>query len=138
MLQNLVLTKIIQIRQSLTRIQTRSHLSLNEFLNDADAQDIVVLNFQNAIQGCIDLADNIIADQEWGTPGSFNEALDTLAEHGIIPSSDAENYKSMVRFRNLTVHAYAKIDHHKIYEVVQTGPKDIERYLDYVVAFCKL
>lgn len=127
MLQNLVLTKIIQIRQSVTRIQTRSHLSVAEFLNDPDAQDIVVLNFQNAIQGCIDLADHIIADQEWGTPGSFSEALDTRAEHGIIPSTDAENYKSMVRFRNLTVHAYAKIDYRKVYDVMQSGPQDIER-----------
>jgi uncharacterized protein YutE (UPF0331/DUF86 family) len=69
----------------LARIQTRAHLSLNEFLNDADAQDIVVLNFQNAIQGCIDLADHLIADQEWGIPGSFSEAIDKLAEHGVIP-----------------------------------------------------
>jgi hypothetical protein len=47
--QNLVLAKIIQIRQGLARIQTRSSLTLNEFINDADAQDVVILNFQNAI-----------------------------------------------------------------------------------------
>jgi uncharacterized protein YutE (UPF0331/DUF86 family) len=122
----------------LKRIQTRSHLALNEFLNDADAQDVVVLNFQNAIQGCIDLADHIIADQEWGTPGSFSEAIDTLAEHDMIPQTDAENYKSMIRFRNLIVHAYAKIDYRKVYEVMQTGPQDIECYLDYVATFCKI
>ena len=97
-----------------------------------------MLNFQNAIQGCIDLADHIIADQEWGTPGSFSEAIDTLAEHGVIPQSDAEAYKSMIRFRNLIVHAYAKIDYRKVYEVMQNGPKDIERYIDCVAAFCKL
>lgn len=44
----------------------------------------------------------------------------------------------MVRFRNLTVHAYAKIDYRKVYDVMQSGPQDIERYIDFVAAFCKL
>jgi len=136
--QHKVLSKIIQIRQSLARIKTRSPLNLNEFLNDADAQDVVVLNFQNAIQGCIDLADHIIADQEWAMPGSFSEAIDTLAEHDVILQADAETYKSMIRFRNLTVHAYAKIDYRQVYDVMQNGPKDIERYMDAVAAFYKL
>jgi len=96
------------------------------------------LNFQNAIQGCIDLADYLIADQDWGLPGSAGEAMDKLAEHGVLSLSDAEVYKSMIRFRNLIVHAYAKIDYRKVYEAMQTGPKDIEQYLDSIAVFCKL
>lgn len=122
----------------MTRIQTRAHLSLDEFLNDADAQDVVVLNFQNAIQSCIDLADYLIADQEWGIPGSAGEAMDKLAEHGVISQTDAETYKSLIRFRNLTVHAYAKIDYRQVHHIMQNDPKDIERYIDAVGTFCKL
>lgn len=136
--QNLVLAKMIQIRQSLARIKTRMHLSLNEFLSDADSQDIVVLNFQNAIQGCIDLADYLIADQEWGLPGSAGEAMDKLAEHAVISYADAEIYKKMVRFRNLVVHGYSKIDYRQVFDVMQNGPKDIERYIETVATFCKL
>jgi uncharacterized protein YutE (UPF0331/DUF86 family) len=44
----------------------------------------------------------------------------------------------MIRFRNLTVHAYAKIDYRQVYEVMQNGPQDIERYIDAVASFCKL
>ena len=137
-LQNRVLTKIIQVRQSLARIQTRLQIPLAEFLNNADAQDVVVLNFQNAIQGCIDLAEYLIADQEWGVPGSAGEAMDTLAEHGVISPAEAETYKSMIRFRNLLVHAYARIDYRQVYEVMQSRPQDIERYIDSLAAFCKL
>jgi len=97
-----------------------------------------VLNFQNAIQGCIDLADYLITDHEWGIPGSAGEAIEKLAEHDVIPQTEAENYKSMIRFRNLTVHAYAKIDYRQVYEVMQSGPQAIEQYLDSIAAFCKL
>jgi len=96
------------------------------------------LNFQNAIQGCIDLADYLIADQDWGLPGSAGEAMDKLAEHSVISLSDAEVYKSMVRFRNLTVHAYARIDYRQVYDVMQKGLKDIEHYTDAIATFCKL
>jgi uncharacterized protein YutE (UPF0331/DUF86 family) len=111
---------------------------LHEFLDDADAQDIVVLNFQNAIQGCIDLADHLITDQEWGIPGSAGEAMDKLAEHSVISRDEAETYKSMMRFRNLTVQAYAKIDYQQVYDVMQNGQKDIERYIESIATFCKL
>lgn len=44
----------------------------------------------------------------------------------------------MVRFRNLTVHAYAKIDYQQVYNILQSGPQDLERYIDAIVAYCKL
>jgi len=136
--RNLILAKIIFIRQSLARIQTRAHLSLDEFLQDADAQDIVKLNFQNAIQGCLDLADHIIADEEWGIPGSFGEAMDKLAEHGVISPPEAETYKKMGRFRNLLVHGYARVDHREVYKIMQTGQRDIEKYVESIGDFCKI
>ncbi len=64
--------------------------------------------------------------------------MDKLAEHGVISQDDAEAYKSMVRFRNLTVHAYAKVDYRQVYEVMKNGPKDIERYIESIATFCKL
>ena len=126
------------IRQSIARIQTRARLSLDEFLQDADAQDVVKLNFQNAIQGCLDLADHIIADEEWGIPGSFGEAMDKLAEHGVISPANAETYKKMGRFRNLLVHGYARVDHREVHRIMQAGVRDIERYVESIVDYCKI
>jgi uncharacterized protein YutE (UPF0331/DUF86 family) len=133
-----LLAKIALIRESLGRIQTRRLLSLDEFLNDADARDVVVLDFQNAIQGCIDIADHLIADQEWGVPGSAGEAIDKLSEHGVIAPTDGETYKSMIRFRNLMVQAYAKTDYRQVYSIMKAGIQAIERYIDAIAAYCKL
>ncbi len=136
--RNLILNKVIQIRQSIARIQTRALLSSDEFFQDADAQDIVKLNFQNAIQGCLDLADHIIADEEWGIPGSFGEAMDKLAEHGVISPAEAETYKKMGRFRNLLVHGYARVDHRELYKIMKTGLRDIEKYVESIIDYFKI
>jgi len=64
--------------------------------------------------------------------------MDKLAEHGVISQADSETYKSIVRFRNLTVHAYAQIDYRQVFDIMQNGPQDIERYIDSIAAFCKL
>jgi uncharacterized protein YutE (UPF0331/DUF86 family) len=84
------------------------------------------------------LADHLISEEEWGMPGSFSEAIDKLAEHGVLPQADAETYKSMVRFRNLTVHAYAKVDFRQVHDIMKTGPDNIERFIDAIVTYCKL
>jgi uncharacterized protein YutE (UPF0331/DUF86 family) len=44
----------------------------------------------------------------------------------------------MVRFRNLIVHTYAKIDYQQVFDIMQNGPKVIESYIDAVGTFCKL
>jgi len=88
--QNLVLNRIVLIRQALSRIRSREHLSEEQFLQNADAQDVVLFNFQIALQGCLDLADHLISDEEWGIPGSFGEAMDKLAAQRLSSIEDAE------------------------------------------------
>ena len=97
-----------------------------------------MFNFQVAIQGCLDLADHLISDEEWGIPGSFGEAMDKLAEHGIFSFAEAELYKRMGRFRNLIVHGYARIDVREVYKIMQAGPANIEKFVDAFVTYCKL
>lgn len=113
-------------------------MSEEKFLQDVDAQDVVMFNFQVAIQGCLDLADHLISDEEWGIPGSFGEAMDKLAEHGLFSIAEAELYKKMGRFRNLIVHGYARVDMREVHKIMKSGPADIEKYIDAFVAFCKL
>lgn len=136
--QNLVLNKIILIRHAVSRIRSRRHLSEAQFLQDADAQDVVLFNFQIAIQGCLDLADHLISDEEWGIPGSFGEAMDKLAEHGLFSMEAAERYKKMGRFRNLVVHGYARVDMREVYKIMSTGPESIEKFVEAFAEYCKL
>ena len=44
----------------------------------------------------------------------------------------------MVQFRSLIVQAYAKVDFREVYKIMQSGPKDIERFIDSIGTYCRL
>lgn len=69
--RDIIMSKIINIQKSLHRFKEKQKISREEFLKDIDVQDIVLLNLQNAIQGCVDIASHIISDNNWGVPGSI-------------------------------------------------------------------
>lgn len=81
---DIILKKIAFIRDHLQRVQSQVNCTLEEFLSERDRQDIVCFNLLQAIQGCADLADHLVADQGWGIPGSYGEAIEILVKQKVI------------------------------------------------------
>lgn len=106
--RSIVLRKISRIRYYLSRIKEHSHISLQEFLNDVNTQDIILHNLQLGIQGCIDLGSHIISDEGWGIAGSFSEIFYLLGDKGVIHRDLSEKMITMVGFRNIIIHEYEK------------------------------
>ena len=82
--RDIILAKIIHIQKSLERLQAKKEISLENFIKDQDAQDIVLFNLQTAIQGCIDIASHIVSDNNWGVPENLGGLFDILNGKKII------------------------------------------------------
>ncbi|MBN2012096.1 DUF86 domain-containing protein [candidate division KSB1 bacterium] len=121
--------KIDSVRHNLKRLQQKLNISLQNFLTDEDAQEIVLLNLQHAIQGCIDIGTHIVSDENWGVPGSISEIFYSLEEHKIIPTELVERLIPMAGFRNLIVHQYQDIDFNIVYLIYQNRLSDISDFL---------
>lgn len=135
---NLVLEKVVFIRDHLERVKAKKDVTLEEFLADRDSQDIVCFNLVQAIQGCADLASHIVSDEGWGIPNSYNDAIDILSKHNIFTSQQRETYKKMFGFRNHIVHQYAKIDAVEVYRVMTERLDDLDEFIACVVAYFHL
>lgn len=98
--------KISNVRHNLSRIRTKAPLQLNDLKTDIDIQDIVLHNLQLAVQGCIDIAAHIVADQGWGVAGSINETFYILRDKKAISLEMMEKMVSMAGFRNILLHEY--------------------------------
>ncbi|MEW5758195.1 MAG: DUF86 domain-containing protein [Candidatus Omnitrophota bacterium] len=136
--RDIVIAKIANINDSLSRLKEKQGISLGNFLNNRDVQDIVRINLLDAIQGCIDIASHIISDNDWGIPGSFSGLFDVLYEKKVISREMLEIMCSMAGFRNVIVHEYAKIDMNKVFNIFTNQLSDIEKYLEEIVLYCKL
>ena len=86
------------------------------FVDDWVMRSMAERAVQVAVEIMIDVAERIIALSGAGPVAGAAEAIDALAQLGVIHS--AEPYRSMVRFRNLIVHEYARIDPAVLYDIV--------------------
>jgi uncharacterized protein YutE (UPF0331/DUF86 family) len=133
-----VLRKISQIRQRLTRLKYKKDVSVARLRSDPDTQDIVLHNLQLAIQGCVDIGSHIIADEGWGIAGSFSEIFYILQEKKVLGPVLTDKMIAMVGFRNLLVHEYETIRFDLVYDILQTHLSDIEEFLLAIIDHFKM
>ena len=81
----------------------------------------------------VDMANHIVARQGLGTPTSYQEAVDLLIDHGVLPAENAEAYGQMVRFRNRAVHMYYEIDVDEVCAILDSDLSDFETFIAAIV-----
>ncbi len=136
--QDIVRSKIAHIQHSLQRLREKQSVSLQELQSNEDIQDIVLHNLQNAIQGCLDLASHIIADEGWAIPPAQAGLFQVLSEHQVLTAEQAAEMKAMVGFRNIIVHEYATINMKKVHEVLIKRLQDFDRFCQQVIRYAGL
>jgi uncharacterized protein YutE (UPF0331/DUF86 family) len=125
----LVLDKSARIRGRLARMAAAIRAGGEAFGADQALVEQAAFNIFLAMQEAIDLASHIVADEGWGTPETLGELFDVLASHGVIVESTAEAMRRGTRLRNLIAHAYVAIQPDRLFDSVQRGMPEIERFL---------
>ena len=136
--KSIITAKMANIKKNLDRLKEKQGLSNEEFRANQDVQDIVLLNLQVAIQGCIDIASHIISDNNWGVPGSLAGLFDILTEKKVISEETKKIMRQMAGFRNLIVHEYAELDLDKVYFVFTDRLADFNNFLKEISIYAKL
>jgi len=136
--KNVILDKASRIERHLKRIESKGSITLDEFLNDADLQDIFLFNLQVAIQNCIDMASHIISDENMGIAGSTSEIFYLLQENNYINAELTGKVIAAVGLRNLLVHEYGNLDLKKVYKIIQGDINDLREFITSVLKKCGL
>ncbi len=131
--KDLLFAKISSVKKHLNRVKKQAGITLSEFLNDVDAQDIILFNLQLAIQNCIDIAAHIISEEVMEVAGSTSEMFYYLEENSVIKQQLTEKMIKAVGLRNLIVHEYGNLDMKIVYEASRHDIKDLNDYLKAVV-----
>ena len=83
---------------------------------------------QVAVECCIDVANHIIARQNWRAPSSYADSFAVLVEKGVLPRDFLDTARQMVGMRNRLVHLYWEVDAGTVYQVLQNNLDDFERF----------
>lgn len=115
----LVISKLDSLARCVERLKSKTPEALDILQNNIDAQDIIAVNLERAVQLCVDIALHWIATGSRSPmPETMAESFRVLADQGAIPEPIARDLISAVGFRNLSVHAYDKINWEIVWKIV--------------------
>ena len=133
------MVKVEVIRQRLNKLLTSLgkfekflSLSLEEFLEDDIAQDVVEYNLFICINIMIDIATHIVVENGFGNPETMGGAFDILKKEKYLTADETKTYKNMVGLRNILAHEYLKINKKIIYDILQNNLTDIKKFVVFI------
>lgn len=100
----------------------------HEFLGNPDKIGNAKYHFVIAIECCIDIANHVIASENYRFPKDSADGFASLAEQRVFDADFAATLGAMARFRNRLVHLYWDVDDGQVQEYLQTSLGDIERF----------
>ena len=132
--KQLVAAKLESLRRALVRVRERTPGDAAKLAVDLDAQDIVSLNLQRAVQLCVDIAYHLAAAEDVAEPETMADAFITLGTLGMIDAPLADAMRRAVGFRNIAVHQYEKMDWQIVFDVATKRIADLELFARAVAA----
>ena len=124
----LLAAKIVAVRDATARVRAVLPESVEAFIADRTAREVVTLNLFVAIQSCLDLAAHWLADAGWDMPGAYADVFTTMARHAVIPDELATRLAGAAAFRNLVAHQYGVLDWSRVYALATSELGDLDGF----------
>jgi len=127
--KELLAERTAAVERHLERVKKCLPDSEDEFTPLSESSDSVILHLWQAIQLIIDMAASSCVHFNLSTPVSYADAFLKLGEAGYLDKPLATRLSHAAGFRNRIVHAYEKLDMHKVYCIAKSGPSDLKAFL---------
>jgi uncharacterized protein YutE (UPF0331/DUF86 family) len=91
----------------------------DRFLQDLDLQAVAERHLQIAIQGAIDIAVHILAEDFPQTPEDYAGAFRMLGRVGVVDGALADRLAAAAGLRNVIVHLYLDVDPEQVWRSLE-------------------
>ena len=116
------------IDDNLEKLNTLSCLSRDEFMADFRNLDATVRRLQTSIEALVDISRYVIRSLGLPSADAYRQVPTVLADAGYFDQTSAGIYDKMVRFRNLIVHHYYRVDPEDIYNILTENLSDLQNW----------
>jgi uncharacterized protein YutE (UPF0331/DUF86 family) len=137
-LENSVLNRLFtEMDESLRKLRSLSKLSEDEFLSHYEKIDTSKYNFIVAIEAIIDICNRIISKRELGFPQDYSDVIKLMSQEGVLEGDLVGRLVEMVKFRNMLVHLYWKIENDRLYKYLKENLGDFEAFKEAIRKYLK-
>lgn len=121
-----VLGKIGNLRDAINTLEKVNQKVELDAIEPWIAEDLRVLHLQRGIQAITDLANHLIAENDWKAPEAATDSVLELGERGVLSDEIANTAMRMIGFRNIAVHEYGELDSEVVRFLAETRLEDLE------------
>jgi uncharacterized protein YutE (UPF0331/DUF86 family) len=137
-LENSVLNRLFtEMDESLRKLRSLSKLSEDEFLGHYEKIDTAKYNFIVAIEAIIDICNRIISKRKLGFPQDYSDVIKLMSQEGVVEGDLVGRLVEMVKFRNMLVHLYWKIENDRLYQYLRENLGDFEAFKEAIRKYLK-
>jgi uncharacterized protein YutE (UPF0331/DUF86 family) len=127
--KNVVETRLAFLRSTLAKLKELQKVSRDEFLEKTETQWAVEHGLHLAAEAIFDIGNHILVGYFSERAVPYDLVLETLAHKCVVSEELVQQFERLGGFRNILVHEYLSVDLAKVYERLQNGLTDLERFI---------
>jgi uncharacterized protein YutE (UPF0331/DUF86 family) len=108
--------RLQRLEETIERLEQVREGGRDAYLPDADLRAMTERLLEVAIQICIDLGAQIVAELSAPAPTDYAGIFKILADKGLLPADLAGRMGDAARQRNLLVHLYMEVDDGAVFD----------------------
>lgn len=117
-----------EMDEALRKLNGFSKFQMEEFLAHEEMIDAAKYDFIVAIEAMIDICNRIISVDKLGYPQDYSDMIRLMGQKGQFQEDLVKQLIEMVKFRNVLVHLYWKIENEKLYDYLKNNLGDFEEF----------
>ena len=117
--------KFGQLDEFLVILDGITRITLESFLKDKLLIGGAKYYLQVSIECCLDIANHIIAAEDFRAPRDYADSFNVLEENDVLGEDLGMKLRQMAKFRNRLVHLYGEIDDAYVYAFIKQDLQDI-------------
>jgi len=133
-----IIHKFAKLEEYLLVLQDIGKMSEEKLLKEKIVIGSAKYYLQVSIESCLDVANHIIASEQYRVPQDYSDSFKILEENHIIPHELTQKLRQMAKFRNRLVHLYGEIDNHYVYQIIHEDLNDILEFRRNIVTRYRL
>ena len=118
--------RLEKLDEYLTYLKEVQKKEQEQFLNQTEIWASAERFLQMAIESINDIANHIIAEENYGTMEKYSDLPNLFFEKSLIDDELKQKWIQMIGFRNILVHGYTEIDRNEVYKIINQNLDDIK------------
>lgn len=136
MVNRVLLERILSdIKSNVKDLNNSIDITWDIYRTDKRARRFVERTLHIIIEGCIDVAQHIISDEQMREPVSYRDTFAVLAENDVLMPEDLGRFENIASFRNLLVHYYEKIDNEIVFGIFKNNLSDFDLFVERIIKY---